>query len=258
MGPDRQMVRKKKRPYDGIILIATALIFYCGILTWGSEDEADLEERAFWINSNRTLPSLNLFDYERTAMYPIFEEYPGGIQRNLMPQFNVSAASWHAFESSVKSWQGDVKEEVVNLLELHPMQAELSGFILYNVLYGEEGLSFDAKLRMDPNFVEHGVIVLRTSLQLKTPSGLIPKGALMVLDGHHTTAAALLCAKQRGMKNIRSESFSKSICNGHFSTLRKLKVVSGLHPLVVRLLAFQSGNGGAQQLTPSVDENAKI
>lgn len=252
MNVDRKTQRKAalQKSYDSVLFIAMVFFLYCGLFNRKQGEVGKRNSGAdYGILLNKTLPSLNVFDYELHPRFPIFKAYPRGIPRHMMPQFDRSSQEWSKFESMVRRKQGKIQEELVDLREVYPMQAELSGFISYNLIFGDAGKLFTEAVKNNPTFVEDSVIVLRTKVPLKSLSGEIPKGALLVLDGHHTTAAALLCAGQK--QNVRRANSSSGMCFGQYSTRRSLQVISGLHPLTVRRLALRAGNEGRQRMIPS-------
>lgn len=189
----------------------------------------------------RVLPSLNLNDYKESPVFPVFASFPQGIRRSEMPQFTYNPTSmvWKDFETRLKLSGGFISNEKIDLRKAVPLQSELSGFIIYNVLFGDRGELVRKRLRQDKNWFRKRIVLMRTPTELPSIDGsVIKRKSLLILDGHHTTTVAQLCAEiiTGDLHSARNAS-----CGRYFDPRQSVRVIDGLHPLVVRKLALESG-----------------
>lgn len=189
----------------------------------------------------RVLPSLNLNDYKDSPVYPIFSSFPQGIRRNEMPQFtyNPTSTIWKDFEKRLKLSGGFISYEKVDLRKAIPLQSELSGFIIYNVLFGDRGELVRKRLKADKYWFRKRIVLMRTPAALSSVDGsVIKRKSLLILDGHHTTTVAQLCAE---LPSGQLRTPRNASCGRYFDPRQNVRVIEGLHPLIVRKLALESG-----------------
>lgn len=190
------------------------------------------------------LPSLNLNDYKERPVYPVFNSFPFGIKRSDMPQFSNSEPDvWDNFVKNIVDNGGSCSVENVDLRLAISLQSELSGFIIYNVLFGDQGERVKEMLASDHKWFQNRIVLIRTPSDVESIDGsIIKKNSLLILDGHHTTAVAQLCAQlPQSMLRLGRFNNEKKSCGAYFDPEQDVRVIEGLHPLVIRNLALGSG-----------------
>lgn len=239
------------------------LLVFAALLCLAATKGLSLEVVAAWNRASielpvneaaSRLPSLNLFDYEARYSYPIFpDEFPAGLERKIMPQMperhpgssdaREHSNVWREFYFNVETRGGSIGEEVVDLRYTKPLQSELSGHIVFNVLFGDNGSRIREKVEANPRFFSEHVVLVRAPSHLVGKSGeRIPAGTLFDLDGHHTNEVLKHCARIQH-PNLRHGYIDKEhhICGKGFRTRQPVIVIDGLHPLVVIDLALEAG-----------------
>lgn len=206
-------------------------------------------------NDDAQLPSLNLFDYDKDYSYPIFpEDFPIGLQRKIMPQMpdkeGKDADVWRNFLYTIEMNGGRVVKQLVDLRFTNPLQSELSGHIVFNVLFGDNGSRIREKVEADPHFFAERVILVRTPEALVGKMGeRIPAGALFNLDGHHTNEVLKHCARiQHPSLRHGYIDNDEHICGKGFRTRQSVVVIEDMHPLTVIDLALEAGASSGQGL----------
>lgn len=210
------------------------------------------------------LPSLNLFDYEAKVSFPVFKDkYPEGLRREQMPQLPARQSAntskegkggkvggqlfWARFENTVRQAGGRFSREEVDLRFTRPLQREISGLIVYNVLFHD----IKEIIKRDPNMFRDHIVLVETPEEMVGRMGeRIPAGTLFNLDGHHTNQVLKLCAKvmhpnlRRG--NINMENH---VCGSDFSTRQKPLIIKGVNPLEAISLALEAGADSGHGMT---------
>ena len=155
---------------------------------------------------------------------------------------------WTRFESIVHSNGGRlVRDEEVDLRFTRPLQREISGLIVYNVLFN----SIKERMKRDPTMFRDHIVLVETPVEMVGRLGeRIPAGTLFNLDGHHTNQVLKLCAKimhpnlRRG--NINMENH---ICGPKFGTRQTPLIVKAIHPLQAISLALEAGASSGHGMT---------
>mmetsp|Transcript_7241 Transcript_7241/g.9169 ORF Transcript_7241/g.9169 Transcript_7241/m.9169 type:complete len:366 (-) Transcript_7241:216-1313(-) len=202
------------------------------------------------------LPSLNLLDYEERSAYPVFAQFPEGIRREDMPQlhFNRSSQVWTRFKQIIHLRGGKIKlEQDLDLRQAMPLQSELSGYIVHNLIYGDDGERIRNNLDKDATWFASHIVLIRTPQLLHSVDGsIIQKGSLIILDGHHTTAVAKLCAQSPHsllrLGNYNANLQRESVCGKHFSPKQDVLVIENIAPLDVRRIALEAGATTGQNI----------
>ncbi|GBG25813.1 Hypothetical Protein FCC1311_020322 [Hondaea fermentalgiana] len=206
-------------------------------------------------NDDVQLPSLNLFDYDKDYSYPIFpEDFPIGLQRKIMPQMPDKEGKdkkvWDSFLYNIEIQGGNLVKQIVDLRFTRPLQSELSGHIVFNVLFGDTGSRIREKVEADPHFFAERIILVRTPEALIGSQGEhIPAGTLLNLDGHHTNEVLKHCARiQHPSLRHGYIDNNKHICGKGFRTRQTVLVIENVHPLTVIDLALEAGASSGQGL----------
>jgi len=200
-------------------------------------------------SEHAALPSLNLFDYDERYSYPVFpDDFPSGLERKIMPQLpersgKESGKVWRDFFYSIGVHGGEVKEELVDLRFTKPLQSELSGHIVFNVLFGDNGSRIREKIESNPRFFSEHVVLVRTPAPLIGKGGeQIPANTLFNLDGHHTNEVLKHCARiQHPSLRHGYIADDEHICGKGFRTRQRVVVIENVHPLTVIDLALEAG-----------------
>ena len=166
-----------------------------------------------------------------------------------MPQlpFNKSGRVWANFRREIIRNGGTIGvEEDVDLREAIPLQAQLSGFIVYNILFGDGGWKAKGRLDNDGTWFSKRIVLIRTPGVLQSVDGsIIQKDSLIILDGHHTTAVAKFCAESPHthlrLGNYNPYILKGSACGQNFNPKQEILIINGLQPLKVRELAITAG-----------------
>mmetsp|Transcript_3036 Transcript_3036/g.9325 ORF Transcript_3036/g.9325 Transcript_3036/m.9325 type:complete len:170 (-) Transcript_3036:443-952(-) len=159
---------------------------------------------------------------------------------------NASLAVWEGYFQALRDAGGSVAEEVVDLRFTRPLQSELSGLIVYNVLFVEIQDRLDANPAL---FAEH-IILVETPHDLVGRFGeRIPAGALLNLDGHHTNEVLKLCARIQHTNLRRGNVHFHHVCGQAFNPRQRVLVIKGIDPLQAVDLALRAGADSGHGMT---------
>mmetsp|Transcript_20879 Transcript_20879/g.38834 ORF Transcript_20879/g.38834 Transcript_20879/m.38834 type:complete len:301 (+) Transcript_20879:257-1159(+) len=206
-------------------------------------------------NYTAVLPSLNLLDYETDVSFPVFlEDHPNGLRRSEMPQLDLHDSrnlSMPWFTEALNDAGGSIGEQMVDLRFTEPLQSEVSGLIVYNVIMK----NISQQLDKNANLFGDRIVLLETPVDLIGRLGnRIPAGTLLNLDGHHTNHALKICAKIQHTSLRRGFLSKDHICGKNFATQHSVKVIRGIHPLQAISLALDTGATSGQGLNPAAQD----
>jgi len=232
------------------VLLTTLLVAFTVFRQYSGEDKPEF---VVVPPTPHNLPSLNLFDYYSKLSFPVFEDYPFGVPRIRMPQFNTpvpltlpgewdTGSYWHLFHGNITLHDGFLSREFVDLKHTQPLQAELSGYIVYNRLLGEDGVIMKDTLDKNAEIFSEHIVLIRNPTDIVARNGtVIAAGTLLILDGHHTNEVLKICDSMRIQTALRgSESISG--CGSNFKTEHDVVIVNNVAPLSAIQIAIETGS----------------
>mmetsp|Transcript_20951 Transcript_20951/g.45807 ORF Transcript_20951/g.45807 Transcript_20951/m.45807 type:complete len:259 (-) Transcript_20951:35-811(-) len=235
-----EKVRKRSQQRAGSYICSArirACIFvaWFGVLLVVLMNKLLLKYERVRVYRDARFPSLNLLDYDMDSSFPVFPRvHPKGLKRVVMPQLpdrtGKEASVWALFFDNIRMNGGSVMRDMVDLRFTRPLQSELSGHIVYNILFGDGGEHVRQKVDKNPKFFSDHIILVKTPIVLKDRDGTeIPAGTLFNLDGHHTNEVLKVCAKE-DHTSIRHGFFNRDnhVCGKTFDTVQNVTVIENL------------------------------